>query len=73
SSLEIYPIPASTEITIKSAETINSIVIYNEAGAEVMNLDGDNEMVTTVNIESLATGYYFVKVNNQAPVKIIKK
>ena len=73
SSLEIYPIPASTEITIKSAETINSIVIYNEAGAEVMNLDGDNEMVTTVNIESLATGYYFVKVNDQAPVKIIKK
>ena len=73
SSLEIYPIPASTEITIKSAETINSIVIYNEAGAEVMNLDGDNEMVTTVNIESLATGYYFVKVNNQAPVKILKK
>ena len=73
SSLEIYPIPASTEITIKSAETINSIVIYNEAGAEVMNLDGDNEMVTTVNIESLATGYYFVKVNNQPPVKIIKK
>ena len=38
-----------------------------------MNLDGDNEMVTTVNIESLATGYYFVKVNNQPPVKIIKK
>ncbi len=73
SSLEIYPIPASTEITIKSAETINSIVIYNEAGAEVMNLDGDNEMVTTVNIESLATGYYFVKVNSNAPVKILKK
>ena len=73
SSLEIYPIPASTEITIKSAETINSIVIYNEAGAEVMNLDGNNEMITTVNIESLATGYYFVKVNSNAPVKILKK
>ena len=48
-------------------------MIYNEAGAEVMNIDGDGETMTTVNIESLATGYYFVKVNNQELVKIIKK
>ena len=73
SSLQIYPIPASTEITIKSPEAINSIVVYNEAGVEVMSLVGNGEATTTVNIEDLATGYYFVKVNNQAPVKIIKK
>ena len=73
SSLQIYPIPASTEITIKSPEAINSIVVYNEAGVEVMSLAGNGETTTTVNIEDLATGYYFVKVNNQAPVKIIKK
>ncbi len=73
SSLEIYPIPASTEITVKAAEALNTIVIYNESGIEVMNImaNGENSMI--VNIENLATGYYFVKVNNQAPVKIIKK
>lgn len=73
SSLLIYPIPASTSITIKAGEAINTIVIYNEAGAEVMNINGDGETVSTVNIEDLATGFYFVKVNNNAPVKIIKK
>ncbi len=72
-ALQIYPIPASTAITIKAGEAINSIVIYNEAGAEVMNANGNGETVTKVNIENLASGYYFVKVNNQAPVKIIKK
>lgn len=73
SSLLIYPIPASTSITIKAGEAINTIVIYNEAGAEVMNLDGNGDTVTDVNIEDLANGIYFVKVNGRAPVKIIKK
>ncbi len=73
SSLLIYPIPASTSITIKAGEAINTIVIYNEAGAEVMNLDGNGDTVTEVNIEDLANGMYFVKVNGRAPVKIIKK
>ncbi len=72
-AVQIYPIPAHSTITVKSPEAINSIVIYNEAGAEVMNIEGDGETITTVNIESLATGYYFVKVNNQELVKIIKK
>ena len=72
-AVQIYPIPAHSTITVKSPEAINSIVIYNEAGAEVMNIEGDGETMTTVNIESLATGYYFVKVNNQELVKIIKK
>lgn len=73
SSLKIYPIPASTEITIKSHEAINSIVIYNEVGVEMMSLVGDGETTTVVNIEDLPTGYYFVRVNSQPPVKIIKK
>jgi len=72
-AVQIYPIPAHSTITVKSPEAINSIVIYNEAGVEVMNLNGNGETVSTVNIEDLATGFYFVKVNNNAPVKIIKK
>ena len=73
SLLNVYPIPASTEIIIQSPEAINNIVIYNNAGAEVMNINGDGETIIAVNIESLATGYYFVKVNNQVAKKIIKK
>ena len=72
-AVQIYPIPAHSTITVKSPEAINSIVIYNEAGVEVMNLNGDGKTIATVNIEDLATGFYFVKVNNNAPVKIIKK
>lgn len=72
-ALKIYPIPATTSITVKAPEAINSIVIYNESGVEVMNIEANGETRTIVNIEDLATGFYFVKVNNQAPVKIVKK
>ena len=72
-ALKIYPIPATTSITVKASEAINSIVIYNEAGVEVINEMGNSENITTVNIENLDTGFYFVKVNNYEPVKIIKK
>ena len=73
SSLSIYPIPAHSTITIKANKTINSVVIYNEAGVEVMSEMGDGDNMLDVNIEHLATGFYFVKVNNYEPVKIIKK
>ncbi len=73
SSVQIYPIPASTTITIKANEAINSIVVYNEAGVEMMKVDGNGDNMTELNIENLSTGYYFVKVNNTKPVKIIKK
>ncbi|MBR5551158.1 MAG: fibronectin type III domain-containing protein [Muribaculaceae bacterium] len=72
-ALKIYPIPATTSITVKASEAINSIVIYNEAGVEVINEMGNGENITMVNIEKLSTGFYFVKVNNYEPVKIIKK
>ena len=73
SSLKVYPIPAQTTITIKAAEAINKVVIYNEAGAEVMNVATDGDTMTEVNVENLVAGFYFVKVNNYDPVKIIKK
>ncbi|MBQ2047166.1 MAG: T9SS type A sorting domain-containing protein, partial [Muribaculaceae bacterium] len=72
-ALKIYPIPATTSITVKASEAINSVVIYNEAGVEVINEMGNGENITMVNIENLSTGFYFVKVNNYEPVKIIKK
>ena len=73
SALKIYPIPATTSITVKAPEAINSIVVYNEAGVEVINEMGNGENIATVNVENLATGFYFVKVNNYEPVKIAKK
>ena len=72
SAIVVYPNPTSSLLTIKSPVSINSIVVYNEAGVEMMATDCNSETTVVINLEDLATGHYFVKVNNNTPVKVIK-
>lgn len=71
--LRLYPIPVNTLLTIDSPEAVETIVIYNNMGVVVKSINCGGEYSATVNVEELATGMYFVSVNNAAPVKIIKK
>lgn len=70
--LNVYPIPATISVTIKCSEAIENIEIYSESGMLVSKMSGNGEQIMTVNISDLASGYYFMRVNNLAPVKIIK-
>lgn len=72
SVLNVYPIPATISVTIKCSEAIEQVEIYSASGLLVKTLSGDGEQVMTVNVSDLASGYYFMRVNNLAPVKIIK-
>ena len=64
--ISIYPNPAQSQITINSNIKMDSYLIFNALGKIVMNGDLTN---TTINIESLKTGIYFIalsdKDNNQ--------
>lgn len=71
-SLSVYPVPATSAITVKSSEAINTIAIYSAAGVQVEEMDCDGENVVVVAIDNLAAGNYFLKVNNLKPVKIVK-
>ena len=76
--MSVYPNPASDvlNININNASFKNSnISIYNISGNEVMNTSM-NGASTQLNIESLSSGVYFVKVKNEngfdRTVKFIK-
>ena len=73
SSLKVYPNPVQDVVNIQAAETIETVAVYNETGAEVLNVAGSGETMMQVEVESLASGIYFLRVNNLPPVKIIKK
>ena len=70
--LNVYPIPATISVTIKCSEAIENIEIYSTAGVMVKSIAGNGEQIETINVSDLAAGYYFMRVNNLAPVKIIK-
>ncbi len=72
-ALSAYPIPAQASVTIKSPEAIESVEFINAAGLVVKQVAGEGETIMTVNVSDLAAGYYFLRVNDLAPIKMMKK
>lgn len=66
STLQIFPNPASTQITfqVNESDLGASIVIYNALGQEVL-VDRLNAVNQTLNIEKLSEGFYFLKVEGR--------
>ena len=69
----IAPNPTTGLITITAAGTIETVEIYNIAGARVMAISNIDANTVTADLSDLAAGIYFVKVNNGKAVKVIKK
>jgi hypothetical protein len=68
SSIEIYPNPTSSLLTIKNTTgtTINTIEVYGINGALIKSIKA-NDGITTLSVSELQSGIYFVKIesNNQ--------
>src|SRR5947207_12446340 len=60
--IQIYPNPATTELTITSTNKITSVTITNLIGQTVYARDYITAKVI-VNIVGLPAGVYFVKIN----------
>lgn len=64
----VYPNPTSGNININSPEEIVVVRVFSSTGALVGEF---NE--SSIDLSNLASGTYFVKVNDRKPVIIIKK
>ena len=73
SALKLYPIPTDFMLNVDCDEAIYLVEVYNEAGQLMMSVPGSYLPTMQIDLSALNDGYYFVKVNNNAPVKIIKK
>ena len=60
---KMYPNPATNEVTISvdAAYNVKSISVMDISGREVLAVEATNN--TTLNLEGLETGYYFINVN----------
>lgn len=73
-NLNFYPNPVSRTLTISSPFVIESYQVYNVLGTLVLEGKGQGKS-TRINMSSLNSGLYFVKVmsnNMQSTVKITK-
>ena len=72
-SLSAYPVPATTAVTVTSPEAIESVRIFSTAGAEVARVAGEKDYTQSVDVSTLAPGVYMLVVNEQPPLRIVKK
>lgn len=71
--LKVYPVPVETMLNVESPVALENVVIFNEAGVAVKSISCNGELMIAINADDLASGHYIVVVNNQTPIKFIKK
>lgn len=73
--LQYYPNPVGAVLNLRFSEAINSITVYNLLGQQVFRAN-PNTNETKIDVSSLTSGTYIMKVvsgNNSKIVKIIKR
>ncbi|GAB5398612.1 MAG: hypothetical protein Aureis2KO_01970 [Aureisphaera sp.] len=70
----IYPNPATNRLTVSSdSEGIAKVEIFNVLGQRVMENTYTSSLSETINISSLNTGMYLVKINNSTTKRLVVK
>ena len=66
--MNIFPNPATTEITVETEEMIEQIRVYDITGREVMQVlvNGNNQ---TINVSTLREGFYIMQVHTENGVE----
>lgn len=72
-SLSAYPVPATTEVTVTSPEAIRDIRVFSSTSAEVARVAGEDSYTQSVDVSTLASGVYMIVINEQTPIRIVKK
>ena len=60
--LVIYPNPTTHTLTVESASPIRQITVYDLSGRVMMTADGNGTAPCTVNVSSLHSGLYILRV-----------
>ena len=71
SQFTYYPNPVNNTLTLDAQKNIESVVAYNMLGQEVLRLS-PNVANTEVDMSSLISGAYFVKVSIQGATKTVR-
>ena len=72
SSAKVYPNPTQGALNIISSEPIETVRIVSISGALMRKFDGNQLNSMSVDIAELGRGNYFVIINNQKPIAIIR-
>jgi len=70
-TMRCYPNPVKNELMLEHSATLQSAILYNTLGQEVLHAKINNT-AATLNLGNLANGIYLMKVQAENDEKIIK-
>lgn len=70
--VKVYPNPANSQVNVVAQQKINSVEIWNLSGACVKR-HRYNNMESTVNLQGLEAGPYFLRINFESGAVVYKK
>jgi hypothetical protein len=74
SKFAIYPNPVINEVSISSKNAFAKAFIYNITGQLVLSYNGENKTIHQLDLSSLKSGVFFLKINSSEKViKFLKK
>ncbi|GAB5564714.1 MAG: hypothetical protein Wins2KO_17770 [Winogradskyella sp.] len=65
---QLFPNPASSQVTIKTHSGIDTISIFDVAGKEVFQVSAINQNDYILNVQSLSKGIYLLQIHGQNAV-----
>lgn len=70
--ISVFPVPAHDWLGLKETESGNTIRIYNTLGEEVLQILS-SEGESSINVEALAPGIYFLRYSNASEIVFSEK
>jgi hypothetical protein len=76
-TFSVFPNPTTGMLHVQCSEPVQQIVIYDLSGRQIMSYNGQAEQLNTLNVNSLTSGVYFIRIltqDNQSSIsKFIKQ
>lgn len=75
--VRVFPNPTTGMLHVQSTKPVEQIMIYDLSGRQIMSYNGQSEQLSTLNVNSLTNGVYFIRIltqDNQSSIsKFIKQ
>ena len=68
----VYPNPFKDKIKIITQSTIDHVEVFNQLGQSILKIKADSLLENTINLSTLNSGIYFIKVNADGKTQTVK-
>jgi len=69
----LYPVQTDNIATVESYEPISSVRVYNMTGTKMLHMGDANGYRIQIDLSRFTPGMYYVRVNNQPALRVMKK